>query len=334
METPAVERVSKELFEALYGLTEPLLPLANVLYWIDVVRRLGVAGTSVDQATTCVFGGYFYNTSTRVPTVAEVEEHLAFGRAHGATQFLVPTVRNAADTEPLRSHQFRPLPWFVECIFELRQGLKADLNARLGRHRARSIERVAEKAEVQYPARSYQRADIEADSNILDIAAALHECNVHKYGHTRNFYSAPILRRLFASTLGQYLLIRIRRNVDTGEAVQASISLIDRNRGQLYWLVHGIARKGGGPAVNLFVAEAFELLAYAERDGIQEINLSRGGQQQKLCLGANRFNLLNNWVLTSSPVATTDLAIIAARCRNFFGLEGGRVPAIGPFPLQ
>jgi hypothetical protein len=334
MEASQAQRVFMALFQELYSIPEPVLPLGSILHWADVVRRLGVPDTTLNHTTTQVFGGYFYNTSTRVPSPAEIEEALDLGRASGVSQFLVPTVRNTAAPERLLAHGFRCIPWFIESIFELQDGVDSDLEARLGRSRHKSIVRVSRKVEKQYPARFYELADIESVPAILETAAALHECNVRKYGHALNFYSASILKRLCTSALAEHILICIRRDKDTGEAVQASISLIDRRRRQLYWLVQGIFREKVTQGYNLFIADAYQLFIFAERNGVREINLSRGGQEQKRKLGANRFILLNNWILNPSPDAAVEISTITARCKEILGLEGPQEPMIGSYRLQ
>jgi hypothetical protein len=75
-------------------------------------------------------------------------------------------------------------------------------------------------------------------------------------------------------------------------------------------------------------------MAYAERIGIRIINLGRGAPQEKRRLGANRFALLNNWILNPSPAARSEIAILATRCREALGMVDGQVPVIGPYGVQ
>ena len=98
--------------------------------------------------------------------------------------------------------------------------------------------------------------------------------------------------------------------------------------------VVGIRRQQVEPGYNLFIADAYQLLTFAESNGICEINMSRGGEEQKLNLGANRFNLLNNWILNSSPDAGAELEAIAGKCREDLAVDGSRKPMIGRYRLE
>jgi hypothetical protein len=334
VENAEARHVFATLFRELYGISDSVLPLGRVLHWADTVLRFGLQGQMIDQVPTYVFGGCFYNTSSPAPTAAEIGEALATGADKGAEQYLVPTVRNGADTAALRAHGFRRIPWVVESIFELERGLDADLERRVRRHRFRSIEKVTMHAEERYPARFYESADIQASPALLDTAAELHAHNMAKYQHPLNLYSASLLRRLWMSSLGECLLLCIRSDARTGEAVQASISLIDRRRRQLYHLVHGIHREKVAPGHNLFIATVYQVFAYAESQGITSVNLGRGAPQQKLALGANRFILLNNWIWNPSPTAESEIVALAARCGEDLGLLGDDMPRIGAYRIE
>jgi hypothetical protein len=334
VEDPEARGAFAMLFNELYGIDDSVLPLGRVLHWADTARRFGLQGMTINQVPTCVFGGCFYNTSSPAPTAPEIEEILAEGEAKGAQQFLVPTIRNSADTAALRERGFLRIPWVVESIFEIERGLDADLERRVRRHRFRSIEKVTLRAEARYPALFYESADIAANPTVLDTVADLHAHNMAKYQHALNFYSAPLLRRLWTSPLGQHLLFCIRSDATSGEAVQASISLVDRPRRQLYHLVHGIHREKIASGYNLFIATVYQVFAYAERNGITTINLGRGAPQQKLRLGVNRFHLLNNWILNPSPVAEREIVTLASRCGADLGLVGGTMPMIGAYQVE
>jgi len=334
VEAPAIRAAFQALFQELYQVEQPVLPLGRVMHWHDVVRQLGLAGSGVDRSLTRLVSGYFYNTSTPVPSEDELDQALELGKAQGIRQFLVATVRNTAVVEPLRSRGFVRIPWFIESIFDLRDGVDRDLRAQLGRKRFRNIVRDARRAEAQYPAQFFERADLEADPSALETAAALHECNVRKYQHARNFFSASLLRSLVASCVGEHLVICIRRDRDSGEAVQASISLIDRARKQLYCLVHGARRERVARGYNLFVADTYHAYRFAEANGIREINLGRGEALQKVKLGANRFILLNNWILNPDPAAAKEIQTIAARSRQSLAIGETEQVLIGPYHLQ
>jgi hypothetical protein len=334
METTEARSAFATLFAELYGVPQPVLPLGRVLHWADVVRRLGQAGSVLDRTPTYLFGGYFYNTSTPVPSAAVISAALEAGAALGARQYFVPTIRNHADAGALSERGFQCIPWVIESIFEVEHGLDDDLARRVGRRRFKYVKRVSAQAAVGYPARFYESHAIQADPGLLDTAAALHYHNVVKYQHALNFYSAPLLRRLWTSPIGEHLLLCLRYDATTGEAVQASISLIDRRRKQMYQLVHGVDREKVSPEYNLFVATTYDEMAYAQGLGIRTINLGRGAADEKRRVGANRFNLLNCWILTPSPDAGAEVAILAARSREALGIVAGQMPMIGAFPVE
>lgn len=324
VETWTAREAFADLFLRLYGLPEPVVRLADVLHWSDVVRRLGLAGGELDRRLTCVFHGFFYNTSTAAPSASEVRDRLAWGRARGVDQFLVPTVRDAAAAEPLAAAGFERIPWVVESVMELDEPLDAALRRRLGRTRRGGLMQAVRRAADRYPPRFFRGADVLAEPGLLATAAALHERNVEKYGHARNFYSEPILRRLSASALGDALVVCLREDRRTGQAVQCSIALMDPERAQLYQLVQGIAHDRVVPGHNLFVATVYEMARYGEAHGVREVNLGRGAPEQKVRLGANRLNLLNHWILAPRGAAG-EVRELAARCGRELALVAGGV---------
>jgi hypothetical protein len=143
---------------------------------------------------------------------------------------------------------------------------------------------------------------------LVETVARLHLCNVRKYGHAANFYCASLLRQLLASAIGDHVLACSRHEADTGSAVQASLSLFDRSSSQLYWLMVGIDHDQVPSDVNLFIADYYGVVGFAEQNGIRTINLGRGNPLQKHRLGANRFHVVQNWLRTSSPRAVAELA--------------------------
>src|SRR5689334_21177664 len=96
VETSPVRAAFQALFQDLYEVQRPELPLGRVMHWHDVARQMGLAENGVESSVTRLLGGSFYNTSTPAPTPAELDAALDEGRARGIQQFLVPTVRNTA----------------------------------------------------------------------------------------------------------------------------------------------------------------------------------------------------------------------------------------------
>jgi hypothetical protein len=323
VERPAALRFYRELFELLYGVPTPLLPLDRVLHWADIARLLGCAHLAINRAPTWVFGGYFFNTTSPIPDGEVIDAQMETGRAGGAQQFLVPTVRLSPSCEPLVARGFRPLPWFVECVYEVREDLDRDMRAQLGKKRHKEMLRLWRKAEQDYLTERYTAAELRADPSILAIVAQLHGHNVAKYNHALNFYSEEILERLLASPLGEHLLVCLRRDRETLEPVQTSISLVDRACGQMYQLVQGIARERVRAGHNLYIADTYDLYRFAESQGLTEINLGRGGAAHKRRLGANRTHLLMNWLRSDLPGAEAELDQLARRCRDVVQVPAG-----------
>lgn len=306
----------RKLFEALYGVPSPLLSLERILHWVNITRELGCLDLEINRAPTWIFGGYFFNTTSSMPDEQSLDSQMAMGRAHGAMQFLIPTVRESSSCQPLLDRGFRPLPWFVESIFEIQKGLDQDLCERLGKKRHKEILRLWRKAETDYYVEQYTAVDLRVNPSVLRAVSELHRYNVDKYKHAFNFYSEEALLHLLASRLGDHLLICLRRDRETHEPVQTSISLVDTLCGQMYQLVQGIARDRVRAGQNLYIADTYHLYCLAEAKGITEINLGRGGPDQKSKLGANRFHMLINWLRSDILSASDEMNLLTQLCHN------------------
>ena len=299
------------------------------MHWESTLRHLGIAAPTLNAARTCILGGFFYNTSTPAPTAAELDSYINYYRTRGAEQFLVPTVRNSARTEALQARGFVKIPWFIESIYMVRDGVDTDLHAQVGHKRHRQIVRLSERAAQDYDTAYYEWPEIRADARIFDVAARLHEHNMLKYHHPLNLYGKPILRRLSESPLGRHLLFCIRRDRATGEPVQMSLSLVHEGRSQMYQLVQGIWHERVCPGNNLDITDYYDLCKFAERRGIREINFGRGMADYKRRLGANRFILLNNWLLTTSRAASGELAALVESTQRNLSMSGGAALRVG-----
>lgn len=331
VETPEAIRVFQNLFLELYSIQEPILPLERIMHW---VRRFGIETPNLDITPTLVIGGFFYNTSTSVPTASEIEESLEIARQNNVYQFLIPTIRNTATTEAIESYGFKKIPWFIEAIYQIQNGVDEDLRSQLGGKRFREILRLVRMAERDYEFEFYTLKQIRTDPSILKTTADIHEFNVKKYGHAINFYSYSILKLISESVLGENLLICICRDKETSQEVQASISLLDPSRLQMYTLVQGIDKEKIRKGQNLYIADKYQRYKFAERHGIREINLGRGNEELKLKLGANRFNLLNNWVANSKTDVTKEVSALVSRSREVLGLAETGQSLVGGYPIE
>lgn len=331
VETPEARRIFQNLFLELYSISEPIIRLDRIMHW---VRRFGIETPNLDTTPTLVLGGCFYNTSTPVPTSSEIAEYLEVGRTKDVHQFLIPTIRNNAATDALKAHGFQPIPWFIEAIYEIQNGVDDDLRSQLGGKRFREILRLVRMAERDYELEFYTLEQIRTDPSILKTTAHLHACNVSKYGHAMNFYSYSILKHIAESPLGENLLICIRKDKETQQPVQTSISLIDQRRSQMYQLVQGTDREKVIKGHNLYLADTYDLYKFAENHGILEINLGRGGQQEKIRLGANRFILLNNWVANLKSDINEEVSALVKRSQEVLGLKETEQVRVGKYSLE
>jgi hypothetical protein len=61
------------------------------------------------------------------------------------------------------------------------------------------------------------------------------------------------------------------------------------------------------PGINLYIATFYKILKFAESIGMKAIHLGRGSYEAKKKLGANRFNILNNWIKPANKEAEIHL---------------------------
>ncbi len=296
LESPEAILVFRQLFMRLYGLAKPEIALHRVMHWN---RRFGIESDVIDHLTTRFMEGYFYNFSTPGSIGCELEAEIANGEADGVHQFLIPTVRKGDGDERLSDAGFAAIPWFIESIYERVESVDLDLKKQLSRSQYRDIFRLERKAAVEFELAFYEYSDIIKDASIIKVAADLHQLNIDKYAHAYNFYNEEILNVILSSSIGKHLLICIRRDRVSKQPVQASINFIDRERSQLFQMVQGIDHALVTKGHNLYIAETVQMFRYAESQGIKEIHLGRGGHESKKRLGANRFYLLNNWIMNT-----------------------------------
>jgi hypothetical protein len=334
LEAPGSRAALRDAFMKLYGVTLPYLPPTKVMHWAATVKRLGVDVPTLDGVPTWFFGGHFYGSSSPTPTGAEIAEGLREGAAQGAGAFMIPGVRRGAHDALLAEAGFSSIPWFLECVYERREGFDADLRAQIGGDWYRGVLACVKKAEKFYDIAFYSAEDARQDPTILDTVARLHECNVIKYGHPLNFYSRALLEQLMGSELGDKLLLCIRRDRETGEAVQTYISLLDRARSEMYLLVQGIDQDKVRKGQNLYVDHAYRLLKYGEEAGVRMVNFARGAQDQKRRLGANRFFVLQNWVHHTGADIGPEVARLSQATRGALGIDEALHGAVGGIPLE
>lgn len=318
LESPEAHIVFQKLFVHLYSLPRPDICLEKVMHWRS---RFGLSSLIMDQTVTRVISGTFYNFSTSVPSQEMLAKEIAEAETAGIHQFLIPTVRSGYDTKMLSNEGFSPIPWFVESIYERRQGVDSDLKMQLSRSQFKDILRLERKATANFYLEFYDHQQIMRDYSIVQIASELHQLNINKYSHAHNFYSEAILNMILSSAIAKNLLICVRRDKLTRRPVQASINFIDRERSQLFQMVQGINHSLVKKGHNLYIAETLQMYRYAESQGINEIHLGRGAHESKKKIGANCFHLLNNWVLNTTQSIHSEIAKLTEASRQHLMLD-------------
>ena len=323
----------RRLFEQLYGVSEPIVSLADVQHWAVVVKQLG-APTPLDCARTQVSAGYFYNTFTPAPDAELVESILARAHERHVDQVLVPIVRNCDETGALVARGFQSLPWFVEAVYERKRGLDADLREQKSRKHVNALSKTVRFAEQEYDFEIHRHDDLVARPALITEAAELHQRNIEKYGHAQNNYSVSILQQILRCALGRHLLVAIRRDRETGRAVQAFINYIDEERGEFFLCVQGIDAAAVRPGHNLYTAGFYQLMRWADDRGIGVFSMGRGNVEQKRLLGANRFHLQRNWMWCRSAASSALIAALRAQTSRMLGMDERGGLRVGAFAVD
>ncbi len=327
LELSASRDIFKNLFNIAYGTKDAILPLKRIMHWQTVREHLSVKSPDLDDSQTLVLGGYFYNFSTPALSESELDVALRTGDDSAISQFLVPTARSDIPEEPFLSRDFVKLPWFVESIFDLESDVNGDLQRRVGGRRSRELLSNATKTNISYETDWLDATALSRKPDLLRQIADLHTQNIEKYHHTVNLYPYDVLAALLQSPLAKNLVICCRRDNSSQSLVQIAICMRDDTRKHLYVLVQGKDYSHDCSGINLYNALFYEFYCYAARNELKTIYLGRGNHDLKRRLGANRFRILNNWILTKTPEARHQLDTLVAEARTALRLvetDGGR----------
>ena len=316
LELPENRAVFRRLFNIAYGTSEPILPLERIMHWQTVKEKLPVQTPELDKTQTLVFGGFFYNFSTPRLTEAEIATGLELGREKNISQFLIPTVRDDIDDSLLLKKGFKKIPWFVESIFDIESGVDTDLRKRVGAKRSRELIRLAEESAQNYSYEWLDAKSLQTIPGLIPQIAELHRQNIEKYRHTVNLYPAEVLAAILQSPLSSHLTILCRRENRSQALVQVAICMKDDQRKQLYVLVQGKDYSHDSAGLNLYNSLFYEFYRYAAQFGLKTVYLGRGNHDLKKRLGANRFRVLNNWILTEDQTVLRQLDQVVAAARD------------------
>lgn len=287
----------KELFLRTHQLKQSTTELARITHWAGHLSALGLptdSRLSLNGLPTHIFGGYFYNFSTEVPQASAIDLALKEGKAEGAAQWLVPTIRSGQGGEALRERGFVPVPCFVESALQLKGSVEETLREAISSKRVRELNRMGRKVANRFTMSFYRGDELKSKPEIVTTAAALHALNTEKYTSATNFYPREALQFLVDSPLGPELVIGIRTDRENGQAVQ--VVLCFQRGEELYYLAQGIDHERVLKEFDLYTASYLDLYAFAEQCNVTKIFFGRGKHPQKARLGANRFFLLEHWV--------------------------------------
>lgn len=304
--------IFKSLLNNHLGTSEAIINLDKIPQWTAFRKLLKLETTPLCHARTLLINGFFYNFTSPVPNEAELQEAFHIGKEQQVDFYIVPTVRESDDTSILENNGFIKVPFYVESIFEIEKNIDRDIKLRTGSDNFLKIQRYNRRAEQSYSFSVYKNDDLIKDTNLLLDAAQLHEENVKKYNHSIDLYDYNSLISLTYSDLKNNILVVLQNDNNARSvikttisvyeqyylysAVQAFINFFDMDRKHLYIMVQGKKDQLVEVGNNLYVATFYKLFKLAEALGIKEIHMGRGAYKNKKKLGANKFNILNNWV--------------------------------------
>lgn len=329
----ANQTTCRRLFLRCMGLTEPVLELDRLPHWkahMDFLHEHGISGgTPLGQASTRLFGGFFYSPTTPAPTRSVIEAEQQAAARDGSAQCLVPAVGASEDTAALVEAGFQPLPFTVASVFEIEAGIETDLRRRLGPHRFREVLRAVRRAAEQYDLLYAGAAELEENGYLLATAIQLHAQNVKQYELPSNLFHKGVWADLLAGPWRHYLRVAFHVDRRSRVPVQAMFLLLSAATGDLYLLAQGIDHGQVPRSQNLYTAAVYRHLCYAEGQGIRRIHLGRGMHDVKSRLGANRFTLLNHWMRSSLPGWHPEVERLGQLTLSAMGLNAFPFPVVG-----
>jgi hypothetical protein len=312
-------QVFKRLILQHFGLEDPCLQLKHIPQWLGFLRNINLSETILSNASTYLFGGYFYNFCSKVPTLENVEREILNARECKASLIMIPTVPNLPQAEFLKELGFIKIPSYIESrvIFNY-DSLEHLLLKNLGRKRFLQLMREHEFCNQKYVFSFFHPEKNESDGTIIEDAVNIHRYNCIKYNHPLNFYNKKSLYIMLSSSLNINLRIGIHYEKDSMEPRQAGFFFLDDIRSQMYFMAQGISTKNTPPLENLYISLFFKVFRLAENLGYQEVHLGRGGHRNKKRMGANQFILLNNWIYPLNSSLKENTRNLAKESTKFF----------------
>lgn len=265
-----------------HGVAAPTLRLREIAHWAAVKEGAGRADDPVHDDIAHLAPGYFYLPVSEEPDEARLARLLA--EAGGADWLLLPSVRgvpSALDLDHV-AVGFMPVAYF-----RVDGDVDQCLRTAVGNSQYKDIARRTRRAERLYDTVFHRLSDLADRPGPLEDFARLQANNVAKYGHTKNLYTAEILRGLAASPAGRNYHLKLNRRREDGAALYGSLSYADERSGVFAQLVQGQDEDLREPGLNLYVTDYYQLYKYADELGFTTHCLGRGAVQAKRRVGAN-----------------------------------------------
>jgi len=281
--------IFKEMLLSTLNIKEPIVQLKDIPQWVGFLKSVGVKNTPLDDCSTFLSNGYFYNFSSRTP-INKLDIN------HEAEIHFIPTLRDECNASILETQGFIKIPSYIESCLEIVDSLDFQLKHSLGNKRYKDIKRLTNKGRKCYPIIFYDWQDIQGNNCLLNAFAKLHEYNSFKYNHNYNLYNYDALKKLFESHLKKNIFIGLRYDKENSRYVQGFIFLVGQKYSDIYLLAQGSNIDMIQNGNNLYVAMLYELFNFAYSRKIFSIYLGRGSELNKRKIGANKFFLLNNWI--------------------------------------
>ena len=301
---------------------ETFTQLKNIPQWMGFLKQLQEENCPLSDLKTLLFGGYFYNFTSPVPTMKKLEAALNTAVSLNADMLMLPTVRNNVGSEILRENGFHKIPFYLESIFKIEGGSVEDtLVKSVGRKQFRYMRNSMLRAKEHYHFSFHASQELLEKPELLKTAAHLHHMNASKYAHAINYYNEDSLKGILESPIGQNFYVGLRQCKTSLKPIQVCLLFIEPKFSHIYFLAQGIAVEQQKAPANLYLAIFFEIYLLAESLGIQAVQLGRGGHINKRKMGANHFFLLNNWIKTANNSTESALLKLTTKAEHFWNTE-------------
>ena len=295
--------IFKEMLIDTLKVNKPIVQLKNIPQWMGFLNSIGLKNSKLDNCQTLLQHSYFYNFSSSITDI----DLNSLSNDNSCQIQLIPTIRSANNDSILSELGYVKIPSYVESYLELENSLNCQLLQHLGSKKFRNIIRLTNVGRKHYDLNFYNWKDIGNDNGIIKNFVKLHKYNTQKYNHSHNLFNYDSVNKLFKSKFRKNVIIGLRSNKKNNEYVHGFIFIECRKYSHIYLLAQGSRPNLVSNGTNLYITMFYELFHYAYINNYSKIFLGRGNQLDKKNLGANRFNVLNNWFLCNNNISRENL---------------------------